>query len=483
VNWRRLPILVLVVAALAGLVVVGREAVAPTPPVFSTVSAPWMPYVPVPGGLTSSWFCPGVPASGTEGTGGEVVIANAGRTPLTARVTLFAERGADVEQAVTVAGHGRSVVDVDAAVTADFVSAMVEIDGGGGLVEQAAVHPEGTSVAACANAPARSWYLAEGYTAGGSVEQLVLTNPYDESAIVDIGFATEEGSREPAELQGYPVPARSVEVIDLAEIAARDEPEVAVKVVASRGNVVVGRAQVYEGGGRRGFGVALASPALRDQWWFANGEKGSGVRERYSIYNPTEDDVEVNVVPLGIPLTDELVTIDPIVVPAHQVETFSVDQLEELPDGRHAMVFSTGGRQAIVVEQAFTRTIEDRPTTTVLLGAPPRLADGYVAATWSFGIGPTEATPDALVVYNVDNADATVTLQAVTTDGGIQNVPGLAAVALPASGLITLDLTDRIVLNRQLIVRSTSRVFVARLLPREPGAQGRTSSWAVPAAG
>jgi hypothetical protein len=188
-------------------------------------------------------------------------------------------------------------------------------------------------------------------------------------------------------------------------------------------------------------------------------------------------------VPLGIPLTDELVTIDPIVVPAHQVETFSVDQLEELPDGRHAMVFSTGGRQAIVVEQAFTRTIEDRPTTTVLLGAPPRLADGYVAATWSFAIGPTEATPDALVVYNVDNADATVTLQAVTTDGGIQNVPGLAAVALPASGLITLDLTDRIVLDRQLIVRSTSRVFVARLLPREPGAQGRTSSWAVPAAG
>jgi hypothetical protein len=237
---------------------------------------------------------------------------------------------------------------------------------------------------------------------------------------------------------------------------------------------------VYQGG-RRGYGVALASPALRDQWWFANGGKGPGVRERYSIYNPTDDDVEVNVVPLGIPLTDELVTIDPITVPAHQVETFSPDQLDGLPDGRHAMVFSTGSRQSIVVEQAFTRTIEDRPTTAVLLGAPPRLADGYVAATWSLAIGPTEATPDALVIYNVDNSDATVTLQAVTGDG-IENVPGLAAVSLPASGLITLDLTDRIVLDRQLIVRSTSRVFVARLLAREAGAQGRSSSWAVPAA-
>ena len=78
------------------------------------------------------------------------------------------------------------------------------------------------------------------------------------------------------------MPARSVKVIDLATIAARDEPEVAVKVVASRGNLVVGRAQVYQGGGRRGFGVTLASPAPRDQWWFANGEKGPGVSERYA---------------------------------------------------------------------------------------------------------------------------------------------------------------------------------------------------------
>jgi hypothetical protein len=480
VNWRRLPILILVVAALAALVVVGREAVAPTPPVFSTVAAPWMPALPAPGGLTSSWFCPGVPASGKDGVGGEVVIANAGSTELDARVTLLAGPGEDVERAVTIAPRSREVVDVADALTAEYVSAMVEIDGGGGLVEQRAIHPEGVSVAACANAPASEWYLAEGFTAEGSVEQLVLSNPYDESTIVDIGFATEEGSREPSELQGYPVPARSVKVIDLATIAARDEPEVAIKV-ATRGNLIVGRAQVYKGGGRRGYGITLAAPALRDQWWFANGEKGPDVTERYSLYNPTEDDAEVTVVPLGIPLTDQLVTIDPITVPAHQVETFSPDDVEALPDGRHAMVFSTGGPQSIVVEQAFTRTIEDRPTTSVLPGATPRLGDGYVASTWSTAIGPGEPTPDALVVYNVDNVTTSVSVQAVTPDG-IVNVPSLSAVRLPASGLISIDLTDPAVLDRQLIVRSTSRIFVERSFPREPGARGRTSSWAVPAA-
>ena len=123
-------------------------------------------------------------------------------------------------------------------------------------------------------------------------------------------------------------------------------------------------------------------------------------------------------------------TIDPITVPAHQVETFSPDDVESLPDGRHAMVFSTGGPQSIVVEQAFTRTIEDRPTTSVLPGAPPRLADGYVATTWSTAIGPDEPTSDALVVFNVDNVTTNVTVQAVTPDG-IVNVPSLSAIPLP----------------------------------------------------
>ncbi len=84
-------------------------------------------------------------------------------------------------------------------------------------------------------------------------------------------------------------------------------------------------------------------------------------------------------------------------------------------------------------------------------------------------------------MFNVDNVTTNVTVQAVTPDG-IVNVPSLSAIPLPASGLISIDLTDREVLDRQLIIRSRSRIFVERVLPREPGAQGRISSWAVPAA-
>ncbi|MET0457663.1 MAG: DUF5719 family protein [Ilumatobacteraceae bacterium] len=476
---RRLPMLAVSVVGLAAIGLVGYQTTDPVPAAFSTVAAPWMPSAPSGGTLTSTWFCPGVPAGGEEGTGGEIVIANAGSTPMQARVTLLAGPDQSVVQSLTVPPYERASVDPSAAVTTPYAAATVEIDGGGGLVEQRATQPAGTSVAPCANQTSSSWYLAEGFTADNSNEQLVLTNPYDGWASVNVGFATADGSRQP--LEGEPVPPRSVKIIDMDSLAARDEAEVAVTVDVSRGSLVVGRAQVYDGDGRLGYSMTLASPALRSQWWFANGEKGPGVIERFSIYNPTDEEVEVTPLFLGTQGTDVLT--EPIQVPARQVVTYDAGTVQGLPDGRHAVVFATTDEsQTIVVERAITRTIDGIPTTSVLPGAVSRPADGYVSNTWTLAVGPGEATDDALAIYNVTASDAVITIQSVTADG-VVTVPSLAEIALPAGALVTVPLTDPAVLDAQLVVRSTSPVFVERSLPREPAAQGRSASWAVPVVG
>ena len=475
---RRLPVLGISVVAAGAFVMAARDTPAPEPSVFASIPAPWMPSVPSDAALTSTWFCPGVPADGTEGSAGTFVLANAGPAPMRARVTLLAGEGQAVELPVTVEPYSRSTVDPSASVAAPFVGAMVEIDGGRGLVEQVATQSAGTSVAPCSTQLSSEWYLAEGFTAEDSSEQLVLTNPHDESAVVDIGFATDEGSRLP--LESFVVPARSVQVVDMDAIAARDEPEVAVSVVAQRGELIVGRAQLYDGGGRLGYSMTLAAPAPRSQWWFANGLKGPDVTQRFSLYNPTESDVEVTPLFLGIA---EGVTVDPIVVPAREVVTFTSDSVAGVPDGRHAVVFATAdSSQSIVVERAITRTIEDIPTTSVLPGATARAEDAFVPTTWTFAVGPGEPTADAIVVYNSEGVVSTVTVQAVTADG-VVTVPGLEEVPLQPGELITISLTDAAAIDAQLVVRSTSRVFVERSLPREPGAQGRSASWAVPVVG
>lgn len=484
-NRRRIPMLLVSVAALGLVGLAARDTEPAALAAFATVGEPWMPAAVPPGDLTTTWFCPGVPATGAAGVGGAVVVANDGAESMEARVTLFAGPDNAVEQSLTIGPYSRSSIDVSGAITAPFVSAMVEILGGGGLVEQQAQSPAGdsaaVSVAACTTRTSDEWYVAEGFTAGGSVEQLVLTNPYDEVAIVDIGFATATGPRQPQQLQGRPVAPRSVEVIDLAEIAARDEAEVAVNVRATFGALIVGRAQVWQGDGRLGFGVSMAAPALRSQWWFADGDKGAGVTERYSLYNPTEDDVEVQPTFLGIAEGTDL--IDPIIVPARRVVTYSPDEIASLVDGRHAVVFGTTDQsQSIAVEQVITRTIGQIPTTAAVLGAVTRPEDGAVADTWTMAIGVSEPTEDAVIVYNIDAVDSVVSVEAVTP-AGVVTVPSLAAVTLPPGGLISIPLVDPEVLDRQLIVRATSRVFVERSLPREPGAAGRVGSWAMPSLG
>jgi hypothetical protein len=442
-----------------------------------------MPAVSDNSALTGSWFCPGVPASGEDGVGGEVVVANRDDEQLIGRFSILTPDGVGASESLVVEPWSRTTIDVDAFVTAPFASVIVEIDGGRGFVEQRAEHPAGDSVAACADNTSDEWYFADGFTVDGSIETLILTNPYDDAAVVDLVFATAAGESTPAAFQGFTILPQSVETIPIADLGARDEPVIAVRVSAERGRLVVGRAQHYLGGGRLGYGVALAAPAPRDQWWFADGESGDGVTETFAIYNPTDDDVQVDVVFLGIPIEAEYsdITVD---VPARQVVVYdpSADAETPLPPGRHASVFSTLAEPSVVVERILTRPAGDSVATTVVVGAPPRGVDGYVASRWHMGIGPSEPTAAALVVYNVDNVDGTITIEAVGP-GGPSAVPSLTEVPIGAGQVTTIDLVDPDVLDRELIVQSTNRVFVERSLPRGNSLAGTSGSWALPAAG
>jgi Family of unknown function (DUF5719) len=473
---RRVPALLLTVVAFAAIVFTERTAPTTVAPLFAAVRAEWMPFAPPAGGLTQTWFCPGVPATGEDGVGGELVIANAGSTEISVDVTLLNDDGTTVKLVVTVAPHDRTLLDVDAALSGQIVSAVVEVAGGGAIVEQRAFHPAGTAVSPCANSTSSNWYLADGFTVGDSRNQIVLTNPYDDAVIVDVGFATVDGSRTPSRYQGYPIDGHSVKIIDLgvAGEGAQGEEVLAVKVESTRGQLIVGRLQHFTSGGRLGFTMSLAAPALGGQWWFAAGEKGSGIDERYSLFNPTGDDIAVDVVFLGTGADP----LDPIVVPARQVVTFDPGEVTGLGEGRHASVFATLAEPSIVVERALTKIVDGQPSTSVVLGAVPRAEDGFVASTWTMAVGPTAPTEQALVVFNVDNSEGTVTVEAVGA-GGPVSIPGLDAVPLPPAGLITIDLTDAATLDRQLIVRSTTRIMVERSLSAGEGL-GRSGSWALP---
>ncbi len=484
-SRRAAPGALVITVGLVGVALLGRQTPPVTDAVFAPSSVPWMPSVSEVERLTETWFCPGVPASGEAGIGGEVVVSNRGGDELVGRFEILTADGVGAEQGFTVGAWSQRSIDVDAFVTADFASALVEIDGGGAVVEQIAIHPDGQAVAPCSNETSAEWFLADGYTVDGSVETLILTNPYGDTAVANLSFATENGPTTPTAFQGFAIPPQSVKTIRIAELGARDEPVIAVSVSLESGRVVLGRAQQYLGGERNGYGVSLAAPALRDQWWFADGELGEGITETFSVYNPTADDVEVDVVFLGLPVTSEFGYDEPITVPAGEVFVFRPAEIDLVPEGRHAVVFSTLAEPSIVVERVLNRPIDDpslapddRIYTTVVLGATGR-TDGYVASRWYIGVGPSTPTPEALVVYNTNNVEGTVTVEAVGP-AGPSAVPSLTDIPLAAGAVLLIDLEADAVLDQELIVTSTNRVFVERRLSRGGGLAGRSGSWALP---
>src|SRR5690606_3480761 len=153
----------------------------------------WMPFAPVSTGLTETWFCPGVPATGTDDIGGEIVIANREESRMVGTILVMNDAGETRRLDLTVDGWASATVDLDATLPGAMVGAVIEVEGGGAVVEQRALHPAGNSVAPCANSTSDQWYLADGFTVEGSLDQVVLANPYDQTVVVNVEFATREG--------------------------------------------------------------------------------------------------------------------------------------------------------------------------------------------------------------------------------------------------------------------------------------------------
>jgi hypothetical protein len=474
-----------IIVGMVGVAVTQSGAPVELDATFASLGKPTMPFVPSGSFITSSWFCPGVP-TGEEGVGGSVEITNPLDAPIEGRITVYSSdtESEAVVQPVTIDARSNASIDIAALQPAGaFASAVVEIDGGGGFVEQIARHPAGNAVSPCANAASSTWYFADGFTVDDSTERIILSNPYPDAAVVNIGFVTADGIRNPSFLKGYPVPGQSVQVVELGRTGARDEPVLAARVEATRGRVVAARAQQYTGGGRLGFSLTLGAPSLSSQYYFADGETADDIDEQYAIFNPSDQDVTVYAIFLGLDPEAQTAAAESgsflndteITVPAGRVVTLSTDDVAGLPAGRHGASFATYAGDSIVVERVITRPAGDSVATTVVMGSPPGLA----STRWSAAVGTDIALEDVLVVLNVDSTDTTVTVSALGP-GGLVPVPGLEALPLAGAGLITVPITDPSALDRPLVIESGQRIYVERLLARDAeNLRGRSGSFAL----
>jgi hypothetical protein len=342
-------------------------------------------------------------------------------------------------------------------VTAETVSALVEVDGGGVAVEHAVAGPSGSGVAPCSTEASGSWYLPNGVTERDAREVLAVFNPFPADAVVDLSFSTDTGRVNPPAGQGLPIPARSTVYVNVQDIVRR-QAIAAAEVTARQGVVVVDRVQIFDGSaGRRGVGLTVAAPRGAARWEFPDGlSQPPTVLESWHVYNPNDVDAEItfSVDPVS---GDAPPPLD-LTVPARTQVRVSAEDAQVVADVVHAVTIESQNGVPIVAE----RTVDLR-APAARVGWSSTFGSTVTATDWLFAAGEAGPRSDEwLVVRNPD--DETVTVSVVALAQGIRlPVEGLQEQEVPAGGRLAIRLGDHIQrFPLPVLVRASGAVVVER---------------------
>jgi hypothetical protein len=207
-----------------------------------------------------------------------------------------------VYQGLVVPARGLIVVDVGAEVRRrEQVSSTVRVRSGRLVVDRIQLRTERPKRGAALNLGAPSggdvWYFPEGAKAEGIAERVVVYNPGEREALVDVEFTLDEGAIEPFELS---VPPRDRAVLDVSAEERVPAGAHAITVRSVNGEGVVAERWIEaNGSGRLGLGVTSGSPITSERWLFAFGATNASNDEWIVVHNVNAEDVEVDVVALA----------------------------------------------------------------------------------------------------------------------------------------------------------------------------------------
>jgi hypothetical protein len=471
---RRVINTTLILAVIGTAVMVDRRE--PGPSEGATVALAQFagfPHISSGGRISASWFCPGA-AAGDGIESASVVIANSGDQEIVASVNFLSDKEIENET-VTVAPRSRIEVDLLRGRTVGVIVPVVEIIGSVGTVEQELIYKAGDVTAQCVSQTSSRWFFADGFTAEGSTQRLVLINPYPESAVVNVAYTTNAGRRTPPLLQGLILAPRSARSISLAEAGATDEPRIAIEVKAVNGQIVASRMQHYLGAGRLGYSTGLGVPAALGEWWFTSGRTGENVTEELVVFNPSDSLAQVNVSFFGINITNDIpidqsspaaLPSSAIDIPAGGVVSIKTDTIVDLPKGDHAMVVSSLNNARLVVEHVLSQRTGGSSFTAVTNGVP----GGLASVKWRIPSGLAKGARSAITILNTTAVDGTFTISAIGPGGEVA-LPALIDVPLGAASLQGLDVPEGLT-DGEVVITATVPIVVQRRTTRGHGLVG-----------
>ena len=263
---------------------------------------------------SGAWFCP---HGGGEGWRAWIVAVNPSDRDAQAVLTTYGRGEPDVTTEV-LPGDTERYLEVPAAGMAS--ASVLEFFGPPVVAGMVVLRAGGAGLAAepCARDAGRRWYLPEGTSVRGQSSQVVVVNPFDQEAVIDVTIVTGSDLIRHGNLRGVVIEPDRAKALDLNRFALGKE------TLTARVNVALGRVAVagFGIGTRQGLRATIGVGTTSTRWLFpATGDSDpTGVL----VTAPGSSDVPLQILTQDADGTK--VVLEEETVPARSAETLEVPQ-------------------------------------------------------------------------------------------------------------------------------------------------------------
>ena len=301
------------------------------------------PLTPAPNAFNGgSYFAEGYTANGFDTY---LLLENPASAASAAHLDFFGDQGPSAGLDLNIAPQSRVTLRLNDLVPPGDVAAKVSLPEDSQVVAQRSMYFNFNGIngghTAKGSQPSTSWYFAEGYTGPGFDTYLLVFNPQNDTAAVDITFMTPEGMRS-ASMDVPPLSRRTMRVNDVLPGA-----EMGIKACSDR-PVVAERAMYFNSYGRTGGSDAVGASDPSREWYFAEGYTGGDFDEWLLMVNPGNQDVTATA---SFQRSDGVIFESKLTVAANSRASLHVDEIPGLEDAQVSATI-TASAPGLVAERA-----------------------------------------------------------------------------------------------------------------------------------
>ena len=223
-----------------------------------------------------------------------VLVLNPEEGPVTVNMTFMREGDTPVYAAFDVGAESRFTLNLKDVPGLQNASVSTLVEATGDVICERSMYFNYNGYIGGHNAmgvtePARQWYLAEGYTAQSYDTFVLIQNPGNEEANVDVNLLRKDGH---VGKVSFTLPARSRKTIKVDDVPGFEAAEVSTEV-QSDVDVIAERAMYFNADGRTGGHDSTGVSEAAGKWYLAEGYTGGSFDTYVLIMNPGDSVAKV----------------------------------------------------------------------------------------------------------------------------------------------------------------------------------------------